>query len=47
MQGQNTQPTSFVVVLGGVIFIVIAIGSKVRGFEPGRERWILRAINNP
>jgi hypothetical protein len=29
------------------VVIVLAIGPKVRGFKPGRGRWILRAINIP
>jgi hypothetical protein len=32
------------VVLGGIVDIVLAIRPKVRGFSPGRGRWILRAI---
>jgi hypothetical protein len=28
------------VVLSGVVVIVLAIRPKVRGFKPGRERWI-------
>jgi hypothetical protein len=28
------------VVLGGVICIVLAIGPKVRGLKPSRERWL-------
>jgi hypothetical protein len=31
-------------VLGGMVVSVLAIGSKVRGFKPIREQWILRAI---
>jgi hypothetical protein len=36
--------TIWLVVLGGVMVIVLAIGTKVRGFKPGQERWIFRAI---
>jgi hypothetical protein len=32
------------VVLGGLVVIVLAIGPKVRGFKPGRGRWSLRTI---
>jgi hypothetical protein len=31
-----------VVVLGGVIASVLATGPKVRGFKPGRRRWIFK-----
>jgi hypothetical protein len=34
----------YIVDLGGVMVSVLAIGSKVRGFKPGRVRWILREI---
>jgi hypothetical protein len=30
--------------LGGLMIIGLAIEPKVRGFKPGRERWILRMI---
>jgi hypothetical protein len=35
------------VVLGDVMVIVLIIGSKVRGFKPGRERWIFKGDKNP
>jgi hypothetical protein len=35
------------VVLGGIMVIVLAIGSKFRWFKPGRERWIFKGDNNP
>jgi hypothetical protein len=35
------------VVLVGVMVIVLAIGSKVRGLKPGRQRLISKAINIP
>jgi hypothetical protein len=35
----------YLIILGGLVFIVLDIGPKVRGFRPGRERWILRVIN--
>jgi hypothetical protein len=31
-----------VVLLGGLLIIVTAIGHRVRGFKPGRIRWILK-----
>jgi hypothetical protein len=38
---------SFVTVaLGGVVVSVLATGPKVRGFKPGRGRWILRVIKS-
>jgi hypothetical protein len=33
-----------IVILGGLVVIVLAIGPKVRRLKPGRGRWILRAI---
>jgi hypothetical protein len=41
------QPFSFsaavyLVALGGLVVSVLATGPKVRGFKPGRGRWILR-----
>jgi hypothetical protein len=30
------------VVLGGLVFIVLAIGPKVRGFKPDRGRYIFK-----
>jgi hypothetical protein len=35
------------VVLGGVIVSVLAIGPKIRGFEPGRGLWIFKCDKNP
>jgi hypothetical protein len=35
-----------VVALGGVVVSVLATGPKVRGFKPGRGRWILRVIKS-
>jgi hypothetical protein len=35
------------VVLGGVMFIMLAIWLKVRGFKPGRKRWIFNGDKNP
>jgi hypothetical protein len=34
------------VALGGLVVSVLATGPKVRGFKPGRGRWILRAIKS-
>jgi hypothetical protein len=36
-----------VVVLGGLVVSVLATGPKVRGFNPGRGRWIFKGDNNP
>jgi hypothetical protein len=38
--------TIFLVALGGVVVSVLATGPKVRGFKPGRGRWILRVIKS-
>jgi hypothetical protein len=35
-----------VVALGGLVVSVLAAGPKVRGFKPGRGRWILRVIKS-
>jgi hypothetical protein len=32
------------VALGGLLVSTLATGPKVRGFKPGRDRWILRVI---
>jgi hypothetical protein len=34
------------IALGGVVVSVLATGPMVRGFKPGRERWILRVIKS-
>jgi hypothetical protein len=34
------------VALGGLVLSVLATGPKVRGFKPGRGRWILRVIKS-
>jgi hypothetical protein len=40
---KNTRKSNAsVVVLGGVMVIVLAIGRKVRGFKPGRGQWIFK-----
>jgi hypothetical protein len=36
----------FKVALGGLVVRVLATGPKVRGFKPGRGRWILRVIKS-
>jgi hypothetical protein len=36
----------YLVALGGVLVSVLATGPKVRGFKPGRGRWILRVIKS-
>jgi hypothetical protein len=38
---------TFEVVLGGLVVSVLAIGPKVRGYKPGRGRWIFQADKNP
>jgi hypothetical protein len=35
------------VALGGVVVIVFATGTTVRGFKPGGERWIFKDDKNP
>jgi hypothetical protein len=32
----------FRVALGGLVVIVLSTGPKVRGFKPGRGRWIFK-----
>jgi hypothetical protein len=34
------------VALGGIVVSVLTTGPKVRGFKPGRGRWILRVIKS-
>jgi hypothetical protein len=34
------------VALGDLVVNVLATGPKVRGFKPGRGRWILRVIKS-
>jgi hypothetical protein len=36
----------FKVALGGLVVSVLATGPKIRGFKPGRGRWILRVIKS-
>jgi hypothetical protein len=33
--------------LGGLVVSVLATGSKVRGFDPDRGRWIFKGDKNP
>jgi hypothetical protein len=33
--------------LGGLVVSVLATGPKVRGFNPGRGRWIAKGDKNP
>jgi hypothetical protein len=33
--------------LGGLVVSVLAIGPKVRGFDPDRGRWIFKGDKNP
>jgi hypothetical protein len=40
-------PYRSVAVLGGLVVIVFAIRPKVRGFKPGRGRWIFKGDKNP
>jgi hypothetical protein len=35
------------IVLSGLVVIMLAIGPKVRGFKPWRERWIFKDNKNP
>jgi hypothetical protein len=35
------------IVLGGVMVIVLAIGPKVREFKPGREQWLFKGDKMP
>jgi hypothetical protein len=44
---KNLQLKSVVIVLGGVMVSVLATGPKVRGFKPGRGRWIFKGDKNP
>jgi hypothetical protein len=46
VNGGSTVLIINVVALGGVVVSVLATGPKVRGFKPGRGRWILRVIKS-
>ena len=32
---------------GGLVVSILATGTRVRGFKPGRSRWIFREAENP
>jgi hypothetical protein len=36
-----------IVALGSLVVRVLAIGPKIHGFKPGRERWIFKVDKNP
>jgi hypothetical protein len=36
-----------IIVLGGVMSIVLAIGTKVHGFKPSREQWTFKGDKSP
>jgi hypothetical protein len=36
-----------IVALGGLVLSVFAIGRKVRGFKPGRGKWIFKGDKYP
>jgi hypothetical protein len=40
----RTVITYFSVVLGGLVVSMLATGPKVRGFDPGRGRWIFKGF---
>jgi hypothetical protein len=42
----NEAANYMAVALGGLVVSVLATGPKVRGFKPGRRRWILRVIKS-
>jgi hypothetical protein len=41
------EPLVPIVDLGGVMVIVLVTGPKVRGFKPGRRRWVFKVDKNP
>jgi hypothetical protein len=45
-KGKKSETTTQIVALGGLVVSVLATGPKVRGFKPGRGRWILRVIKS-
>jgi hypothetical protein len=47
MEGRKLDLTTSLVVVGGVMINVLAIGHKVRGLNPGRERWIFKGNRSP
>jgi hypothetical protein len=46
VHSSETLVSTYIVALGGLVVSVLANGPKVRGFKPGRERWILRVIKS-
>jgi hypothetical protein len=38
---------STLVALGGLVVSVLTTGPRVRGFKPGRGRWIFKGDKNP
>jgi hypothetical protein len=42
-QISNKEGGGFVIVLGSIVFIVLATGPKVRGFKPGRMGWVFES----
>jgi hypothetical protein len=44
--GNDRPSTDNEVVLDGLVVIVFAIGPKVRGYKPGRGRWIFKGDKN-
>jgi hypothetical protein len=44
-ESQIQRTTSTSVALGGLVVSVLATGPKVRGFNPGRGRWIFKGDN--
>jgi hypothetical protein len=37
----------FKIAFGGLVVRILATGPKVRGFKPGRGRWIFKGDKNP
>ena len=44
---RSLAPVMNMVDLGGPMVIILASGSEVRGFDPGRGRWIFSERKNP
>jgi hypothetical protein len=44
---QLSRPIQCHVALGGLVVSVLATGPNVRGFNPGRGRWIFKGDKNP
>jgi hypothetical protein len=45
-EGRDRAVPDLWVALGGLVVSVLATGPKVRGFKPGRGRWILRVMKS-